>query len=433
MLQTSFATDAHPTQDQLADFGRGTIEEKLAETIEHHLTDCAACVRRLEGTHFDDPWLALLRAAGPPHSPSAESPAITLGYELEALIGQGGMGVVHRARQLGLERRVALKTVAAGRDASPQVIERFRREFEAVASLNHPAIVPIHDVGIRDGVPFYAMELLEGGSLADRLAGGPLPINDSVALLERLARAVHYAHGRGIIHRDLKPSNILFDAFGAAKVADFGLAKRLDDDPEAAATRTSLLLGTPSYMAPEQAGGRLEVLGPAVDVHALGAILFECLVGRPPFVASTPLETLDLIRTAEPPNPSRFRTDLPADLRTICLTCLEKDPGRRYGSPRFWPTTSADSGGARQSSPGLPARLTGPSSGPAAGPPRLRSPPCLPSLRSQRLSGCSPTRQGSARPSAGKLRRPPKRAPGAALPSPTTGMPATPSRRSWPS
>ena len=242
------------------------------------------------------------------------------------------MGVVHRARQLGLDRRVALKTVAAGRDASPHVLERFRREFEAVASLNHSAIVPIYDVGVREGVPFYAMELLEGGSLADRLAAGPLSIPDVVALLERLARAVHYAHGRGIIHRDLKPSNILFDADGAAKVADFGLAKRLDPDPAAAATRTSLILGTPSYMAPEQAAGGSEAVGAAVDVYALGAILFECLAGRPPFVASSPLETLELIRTAEPPNPTRFRPDLPADLRTICLTCLEKEPARRYGS-----------------------------------------------------------------------------------------------------
>ena len=142
----------------------------------------------------------------------------------------------------------------------------------------------------------------------------------------------HYAHRRGIIHRDLKPSNILFDAEGAAKVADFGLAKRLDADPAAAATRTSLILGTPSYMAPEQAAGRPEAVGLAVDVHALGAILFECLAGRPPFLASSPLETLELIRTAEPPSPTRFRPDLPADLGTICLTCLEKDPARRYGS-----------------------------------------------------------------------------------------------------
>ena len=191
--------------------------------------------------------------------------------------------------------------------------------------------MPIHDVGVRDGVPFYAMELLEGGSLADRLAAGPFRSRGRRAD-QRLARAVDYAHRRGIIHRDLKPSNILFDAEGAAKVADFGLAKRLDADRDLAATRSSMLLGTPSYMAPEQAAGRPEAVGLAVDIHALGAILFECLAGRPPFLASSPLETLELIRTAEPPNPTRFRPDLPADLRTICLTCLEKDPARRYAS-----------------------------------------------------------------------------------------------------
>ena len=332
MTDDRVAANAHPTPDQLGDFGRGAIDGPLADAIERHLADCAGCLRRLEDTRDDDPWLALLRVVGPPDSPGADGPARPLGYELEALIGRGGMGVVHRARQLGLDRRVALKTIAAGRDASPHLVERFRREVEAVASLNHPAIVPIHDVGVRDGAPFYAMELLEGGSLADRLAAGPLPIPDAVALVERLAQAVDYAHRQGIIHRDLKPSNILFDAEGAAKVADFGLAKRLDADPAAAATRSGLLLGTPSYMAPEQASGAGEAVGPAVDVHALGAILFECLAGRPPFLASSPLETLELIRTAEAPSLTRFRSDLPADLGTICLTCLEKDPARRYAS-----------------------------------------------------------------------------------------------------
>jgi tetratricopeptide (TPR) repeat protein len=335
MTDDWFAADAHPSPDQLTDFGRGAIDGPLADAIERHLANCAGCLRRLDVTRADDPWLALLRVVGPPDSPGADGPALPLGYELEALIGRGGMGVVHRARQLGLDRRVALKTIAAGRDASPQLIERFRREFEAVASLNHHAIVPIYDVGVRDGVPFYAMELLEGGSLADRLDAGRLPIPEAVALAERLARAVDYAHRRGIIHRDLKPSNILFDAEGAAKVADFGLAKRLDADLDAAATRSSLLLGTPSYMAPEQAAGRPEAVGLAVDVHALGAILFECLAGRPPFLASSPLETLELIRTAEPTSPTRFRPGLPADLGTICLTCLEKDPARRYASAAF--------------------------------------------------------------------------------------------------
>ena len=254
MSEISSAADPHPTRDQLADFGRGAIEETLADDIERHLADCTVCLEKLEVTRSDDPWIALLRDAGASDSQGAGGPALALGYELEALIGQGGMGVVHRARQLGLDRRVAIKTVAAGRNASPHVIERFRREFEAVASLNHPAIVPIYDVGVREGVPFYAMELLEGGSLADRLAAGPLSIPDVAVLIERLARAVHYAHGRGIIHRDLKPSNILFDAEARPRspTSDWlsgSMPTRL------AATRTSLILGTPSYMAPEQAAG----------------------------------------------------------------------------------------------------------------------------------------------------------------------------------
>ncbi len=336
MRVISFEAGTHPGPDQLSDFGRGEVDDSLAEAIEGHLADCPECLRSLECTPLDDPWLALLRVVGssaPRLDPSGvDGPPHPFGYELEALIGRGGMGVVHRARQLGLDRRVALKMIAAGRDASPHLVERFRREVEAAASLNHPAIVPIHDVGVLDGVPFYAMELLEGGSLSDRLAAGLLGIPDASALVERLARAVNHAHAHGIVHRDLKPSNILFDVEGAAKVSDFGLAKRLDADPAEADTRSSLLLGTPSYMAPEQASGRPEAVGPAVNVYALGAILFECLTGRPPFLGHQPLEILELIRSAEPPSPSRFRSGLPADLETICLTCLEKAPARRYAS-----------------------------------------------------------------------------------------------------
>jgi serine/threonine protein kinase len=331
MIRFSFVGDTHPSNDQLADFGRGEIDDLLAEAIEAHLADCIACSQRLEVIGFEDPWLTLLRRVGPTPPMSVDSPGVSVGYELLAVIGRGGMGVVHRARQVGLDRPVALKMIATGRDASPNLVDRFRREIEAAASLNHPAIVQIHDVGTRDDTPFFTMELLEGGSLADRLANGPLAIPESVALVERLARAVDFAHRRRIIHRDLKPSNILFDNHGDAKVADFGLAKRLDADT-LAATNSSVLLGTPAYMSPEQVAGNTEAVGPATDVHALGAILYECITGRPPYVASTPLETLELIKSAEPPNPSRFRSNLPTDLATICLTCLEKTPGRRYVS-----------------------------------------------------------------------------------------------------
>ncbi|WP_435011499.1 protein kinase domain-containing protein [Tundrisphaera lichenicola] len=336
MEENRYEAGEHPSRDQLADFARGDIDEMLAFAIESHLADCADCLERLEGISPDDSWLDLLRDVGSPASKWGASgvgePALPSGYALESVIGRGGMGVVHRARQLGLDRRVALKRIAAGRDASPQLVERFRREVEAAASLNHPAIVPIYDVGVLDGVPFYTMELLEGGSLADRLTGGPLRTSDAIELVGRLAWAVDHAHRQGIIHRDLKPSNILFDSEGAAKVADFGLAKRLEAEPDSATTRSSLLLGTPSYMAPEQAEGRPEAVGPAVDVYALGVLLFECLTGRPPFLAPTPLETLELIRAAEPPSPTRIRPGIPTDLGTICLNCLEKYPARRYPS-----------------------------------------------------------------------------------------------------
>ena len=361
-------------------------------------------IRTLESARPDDLWLALLRDVGSSVSGSGTGtgtvgPTLPFGYELEALIGRGGMGVVHRARQLGLDRRVALKMIAAGRDASPYLVERFRREVEAAASLNHPAIVPIHDVGVRDGVPFYAMELLEGGTLADRLAAGPLAIPDAVGLVERLARAVDHAHRQGIIHRDLKPSNILFDAEGTAKVSDFGLAKRLDADPDAAATRSSLLLGTPTYMAPEQASGRPEAVGLGVNVHALGAILFECLTGRPPFLGPNPLEYpgADPDRRASQPHPvplgdlRRPGDDLP-DLPG------EEIPPVDTPQPPPWPTTWVASHGARPSLPGPLAGSTVPSSGPAAGPPRPLSPPCSSFLWPERSPGCSPIRRDSARP-----------------------------------
>ncbi|MFO0959537.1 MAG: serine/threonine-protein kinase [Isosphaeraceae bacterium] len=326
-----FQAGEHPSDEQLAEFDRGRIDGPLADAIERHLAACEACLSQFDGPGTSDSWVALIRKAGRGAKPAESRPLPAPGYELEGILGRGGMGVVHRARHVGLDRRVALKMIAAGRDASPMQVDRFRREVEAVARLSHPGIVPIYDVGVRDGVPFYTMELLDGGSLAERLAGKPLPLAEATALLEGLARAVDHAHRQGIVHRDLKPSNILFGADGHARVADFGLAKRLDADPDDA-TRSSFLLGTPSYMAPEQASGRPGEVGPSADIHALGAILFECLTGRPPFLAPTPLETLERIRTAEPLSPSQLRAGLPTDLATICLTCLDKDPARRYAS-----------------------------------------------------------------------------------------------------
>jgi tetratricopeptide (TPR) repeat protein len=288
------------------------------------------------------------------------------GYEILGVLGRGGMGVVYRARQISLNRLVALKMILAGEHAGPEQRSRFRREAEAVARLQHPNIVQIYEVGEQDGRPYFSLEYVEGGTLAGRLAGTPQPARPAAELVETLARAVHFAHERGIVHRDLKPANILLSGGrqppetapgqgadaprsgnpvpalaggsrlneGVPKVTDFGLAKHLDQ--EHTQTQSGALLGTPSYMAPEQAWGRSKVVpvGPAADVYALGAILYECLTGRPPFRGENPLDTLEQVWSRDPVPPSRLQPKVPRDLETICLKCLEKDPGRRYGSAR---------------------------------------------------------------------------------------------------
>jgi hypothetical protein len=252
------------------------------------------------------------------------------GYEILGVLGRGGMGVVYQARQVGLGRLVALKMILAGTHAGPDEVARFRREAEAAARLQHPHIVQIHEIGVHNGLPYFSLEHVEGGSLAQKLAGTPLPARQAAKLVETLARAVHTAHQRGIVHRDLKPGNILLTGDGTPKVADFGLAKRLDDP--AGQTATGAILGTPSYMAPEQAGGKHRQIGPAADVYALGAILNDVLTGRPPFKAATSMETVYQVLHEEPAPPSRLQPKLPRDLETICLKCLEKAPGQRYAT-----------------------------------------------------------------------------------------------------
>jgi serine/threonine-protein kinase len=267
----------------------------------------------------------------PPVSPPGDTPLPVIpGYEVEAVLGHGGMGVVFRARHTRLNRVVALKMALAGAYAGTQERERFQREAEAVAALRHPNVVQIYDVGDSDGRPFFTMEHVEGGSLAQKLAGMPQAAREAAALVATLAGAVQAAHASGIVHRDLKPGNVLLTADGTPKVGDFGLARRLVG--EAALTGTGAVLGTPSYMAPEQARGQIDAVGPAADVYALGAILYECLAGRPPFRAETAAETLLQVTSQDPVPPSRLNGKVPRDLETICLKCLHKGPELRYAS-----------------------------------------------------------------------------------------------------
>jgi tRNA A-37 threonylcarbamoyl transferase component Bud32 len=250
------------------------------------------------------------------------------GYEILQELAQGGMGVVYKARQVRPSRLVAIKRIRAGVHARPNQLARFRTEAEALARVQHPHIVGIIEVGEHDGQPFLAMELVEGESLAQKLARSLLPARQAAGLIETLARAIHAAHDRGIVHRDLKPSNVLLSGAGAPKITDFGLAKCLDND--AGPTRTGEIMGTPSYLAPEQAAGKAREVGPATDVWALGTILYEAITGRPPFQGESTLDTLEQVRHRDPVPPSRLQPKVPRDLETICLKCLEKEPRQRY-------------------------------------------------------------------------------------------------------
>ncbi len=268
--------------------------------------------------------------------PDAATGTIIAGFELVSICGRGAMGVVYKARQLALNRLVALKMVLAGGYASPQERARFLAEAEAVASLQHPNIVQVYDVGSHQGLPFFSMEIVDGGTLERKSQGGaPIAPREAARLVEKLARAMHFAHQNGIIHRDLKPANVLLTAEGEPKITDFGLAKRFRDDPEATtayATLAGAPVGTPSYMAPEQAAGQSKLVGPLADVYSLGAILYDLLTGTPPFLGDSVLDTLAQVRTAEPRSPLLIKPGLPRDLVTICLKCLAKDPMKRYGS-----------------------------------------------------------------------------------------------------
>jgi WD40 repeat protein len=330
------------------------LRDLLAVELEHRLR---AGEKPMAGEYrqrfpgHDDLIASLCTAVDPgqtgaetPDTPAAageeELPAVP-GYEVLGRLGRGGMGVVYKARQTALKRPVALKMILAGGHLDEQQRQRFRTEAEAVARLQHPNIVQVYEVGEYQGRPYLALEYVDGGSLAQRVAEAPLPAREAARVVETLARAMHAAHERGILHRDLKPANVLLAASGLTagakpqaafvpKITDFGLAKQLDED--AGQTQSGAILGTPSYMAPEQAAGQTRALSPLTDVYALGAVLYELLVGRPPFRAATLLDTLEQVRSQNPVPPRELQPKVPPDLETICLKCLEKVPRQRYAS-----------------------------------------------------------------------------------------------------
>lgn len=270
-----------------------------------------------------------------PVAQSAADPALGLPrdfgpYELIREIGRGGMGVVYEAKQKGLDRSVAVKMILAGHLASPEIIRRFQSEAKAAARLHHSNIVHIHDVGQYLGQDFFAMEYIDGESLAERLKRGRPDFNEAVRIVATVARAVEHLHRQGIVHRDLKPSNILLDVDGSPFVTDFGLAKVFAEGTDM--TATGIIAGTPSYMAPEQASGRRAEIGPLVDVYSLGAIFYELLTGTPPFHADSPLDTLMDVLSGDPPTPRSIDPRIPRGLELICLKCLAKEPTERYAS-----------------------------------------------------------------------------------------------------
>lgn len=283
----------------------------------------------LSAVEGDDPTADLAGAA------AATLPAGTkvsyLGdYELLDEIARGGMGVVYRARQVSLNRTVAVKMILAGQLASEDDINRFHSEAEAAANLRHPNIVPIYEVGEHEGRHYFSMELVDGQSLADLTRERTLPAKKAAEYVKTIAKAIHYAHAQGTLHRDLKPSNILIDTSDELRITDFGLAKRAESNAQL--TVSGAVLGTPGYMPPEQAGIRRGVIGPASDVYSLGAVLYKLLTGRPPFQGETAVETVMQAMDMEPVSPRTLNPNIPEDLATICLKCLEKRPDQRYAT-----------------------------------------------------------------------------------------------------
>ncbi len=351
-----------PSRSELEEFLTDRLPADGESRVLSHLEICSACQQVLEnltaGTVGDpkgsDADAATTLSAAGDQKRHQPLPSRIGQYSVIRELGHGGgMGVVYLAEQANLRRSVALKVIRHGINATAEEVNRFRREAEAVAHLQHPNIVQIHEVGGEDGVYYLALEYVEGGSLDQRLAGTPQDPRPAAQLIETLARAIHYAHQRGVLHRDLKPANILVSgewpgASGEGSTAtstplprprplsavpmitDFGLTKRLE--PGAAHTKSGLVLGTPSYIAPEQASGEPGQVTHSVDIHGLGAILYEMLTARPPFKGATALSTLEQVASQDPVAPSRFQRQIPRDLEIICLKCLDKQPGKRYAT-----------------------------------------------------------------------------------------------------
>jgi serine/threonine protein kinase len=372
-----------PSDEQLSDLLTDALTATERDTLARHIEGCASCrvaLARLAGepapglgrcaeqpvrtSEAEERIVRRLKQMWPPGGAdrsrhSIESLPSVPGYELLGELGRGGMGVVYKALQLALQRTVAVKMVLSGGHAGPKDLVRFRAEAEVIARLHHPNIVQIYDVGEVAGRPYFVLEYVAGGSLDRYLHGKPQPVRPAAQLIEALARAVHAAHAAGVVHRDLKPANILLApgtpgpasgperaataparSAGLAvlnavpKITDFGVAKCADGEAPGTRTPTATgeVLGTPNYMAPEQAMIPRQPAGPAADVYALGAILYELLTGRPPFQGQSPLDTVLQVLHKEPEPVTRLQPDVPRDLETICLKCLRKEPHKRYGS-----------------------------------------------------------------------------------------------------